>query len=389
MARMTYLNLLKCKEKSALEFNFDTLLLPSMYNWIQPYQISSLYNIATSAKYSANVKKKYAAIDEIMTKCGCRKLHAGTNRIAYVPYECKDICFKIAIDNVGMKDNPAEFQNQNVLKPFVTKLTEVHPSGVISTVERVLPIMSIEEFESIAPDIFDMLVNKILGKYIMEDIGTKYFMNYGIRPGWGPVLLDFPYLFELDGARLYCNDMMSGYPCGGQIDYDPGFNTLLCTKCGKLYNAKSLAKSFSDNKIQIIKRGVNLKMRSVIMRGNEEVRVYDGGTNNITVKNEKQSNSVMSSGKIIRNGNNQQRNNNSNNKPQDNQKKQQEQREKEQEYTPTKERLKELGLEAVHETKEIQPPELSVIPAEQEVQSEKKEDIPVEEKSTGNVMSMY
>ena len=30
-------------------------------------------------------------------------------------------------------------------------------------------------------------------------------MNYGLREGFGPVLLDYPYVFELDGRKLICN----------------------------------------------------------------------------------------------------------------------------------------------------------------------------------------
>ena len=35
----------------------------------------------------------------------------------------------------------------------------------------------------------------------MADIGTNFFMNWGIRPGFGPVLLDYPYVYELDGNK--------------------------------------------------------------------------------------------------------------------------------------------------------------------------------------------
>ena len=79
-----------------------------------------------------------------------------------------------------------------------------------------------------------MIANKFIGKYVLEDIGTIWFKNWGIRPGFGPVLLDYPYLFEVDIRDLYCYDMTPlGLPCGGQIDYDAGFNILICTKCGK------------------------------------------------------------------------------------------------------------------------------------------------------------
>ena len=55
----------------------------------------------------------------------------------------------------------------------------ISPCGTVGFAERVLPIKNKKEFKEIAPDVFEILVNKILGKYVMEDVGTKYFMNYG------------------------------------------------------------------------------------------------------------------------------------------------------------------------------------------------------------------
>ena len=42
-------------------------------------------------------------------------------------------------------------------------------------------------------------------RYIMDDVGTLKFMNYGIRRGWGPVILDYAKTFKLDGNKLICN----------------------------------------------------------------------------------------------------------------------------------------------------------------------------------------
>lgn len=113
--------------------------------------------------------------------------------------------------------------------------------------------MSKEEFISVSDDIFDILNLKILGKYILEDVGTNFFMNWGLRLGFGPVLLDFPYVFELDGSKLYCNklDLTTGEKCNGLIDYDVGFNKLVCTKCGKVYFATELKKDISNKIISI------------------------------------------------------------------------------------------------------------------------------------------
>ena len=95
---------------------------------------------------------------------------------------------KVAYDDIGLGDNPREFINQQYLKPFCTKVFEVSQNGVLAIVERVNPITNREEFLSVAEDVFTLLTEYIIGEYVMDDIGTKYFMNYGLRKGFGPVL---------------------------------------------------------------------------------------------------------------------------------------------------------------------------------------------------------
>ena len=251
MARVDFIDILYSKNKSALEFNFDTLFANPILCYLTQQDISALYYIATSLKYSGDINLKYREIDKIMTSRGFKKFAAGTNRVVYSFLEDQSFVMKVAVDKVGLKDNPAEYYNQHLLKPFVTKAFDVSPCGTVGLFERVMPISRIQEFESVADDIFDIITQKIIGKYVVDDIGTKYFMNWGIRRNVSPVLLDYPYVFELDGNKLYCNkhDMTTGVYCGGVIDYDAGFNTLVCTKCGKEYKAKELEANKKENLI--------------------------------------------------------------------------------------------------------------------------------------------
>ena len=251
MARVNLIDILYSKNKSALEFNFDLLFANPIACYLSQSDISALYNIATSLKYSANINLKYREIDRIMTSRGFKKFVSGTNRVAYSFLEDQSIIMKVALDRVGLNDNPAEFKNQHYFKPFVTKVFEVSPCGTVGLFERVMPITRIQEFESIADDVFDIITEKIIGKYVVDDIGTKYFMNWGVRASVSPCLLDFPYVFELDGNKLFCNkkDMTTGIVCGGLIDYNDGFNTLVCTKCGKEYKAKELETNKKENLI--------------------------------------------------------------------------------------------------------------------------------------------
>jgi len=165
------------------EFNFDRLTGPPLYSLFYQHEIDSLYNIATSVRYSGNIHKKYKAIDDIMKPRGFVKLSAGTNRICYRFQEDSSFVSKVAIDAIGINDNPSEFRNQFIFKPFVTKIFETDPSGVISTVERVKPIISREEYLSIASDVYSLITEWFIGEYILADIGSKFFMNVGLRKG--------------------------------------------------------------------------------------------------------------------------------------------------------------------------------------------------------------
>ena len=275
MAKADLLSILYSKEKSPLEFKFDSMWIPSMYNFLTPQDIAELHYLASSAKFSSKIDYKYKEIDRIMNNRGFRKFHCGTNRIVYSYLEDQSFLVKIALDKVGLTDNPAEYRNQFLLKPFVTKVFEVSPCGTVATVERVEPITSRQEFMSVAEDIFDLMNQCIIGKYVLEDVGTNYFMNWGLRKGFGAVLLDYTYVYELDGNKLFCNkvDPITREVCNGVIDYDSGFNNLICSKCGKRYLAKSLEQSVRD-KLIILKDEGEIEMKIKLQRGNETVAVF-------------------------------------------------------------------------------------------------------------------
>lgn len=257
------LNKMKGRTMSPDDFNFEMLQAPPLYSLLTPNDIAQLHKLATSFRYAAKPLERMQGIDNILRARGFRKLTGGTNRVVYSFLENDSIVLKVATDNVGVKDNPREFINQMYYKPFVTKVFEVSPCGTVGLFERVIPITSREEFLSVAPDVFDVISNWFIGEYVMDDIGSNYFLNWGIRKGFGPVLLDFPYSYKLDGNKLYCNAPLSNDPtqvCGGVIDYDDGFNTLRCTKCGVKYKALELKKAV-ENKTVIQKGGkTNMKV---------------------------------------------------------------------------------------------------------------------------------
>ena len=231
-----------------LTFKFDQLTGPMIYCMLPEQVIMHMYQYAVDPKYSKSLREKINHYDEVLQPFGFRRFAAGTNRAVYRFYENTTICLKVALDKVGIEANQLEFRNQNFLKPFVAKCFNIDRTGVVAIYERVLPIRSRQEFIEVASDIFDVITNRFIGKYVLEDIGTKYFKNWGIREGFGPVLLDYPYAFEIDINGLFCNNMVNGIPvpCGGEIDYDAGYNYLYCMKCGKRHRARDIGKAIES-----------------------------------------------------------------------------------------------------------------------------------------------
>jgi hypothetical protein len=251
------LNKMKGKMMTPAEFNFDAMQAPPLYSLLTPTDIGDLHKLATSIRYAGNPLLRFDQINQIMNRRGFKKMTGGTNRLIYRFLEDNSIIVKVASDAVGVGDSPREYINQQIFKPFVTKVFEVSPCGTVGLFERVMPITSREEFLSIAPDVFEAISNIFTGEYVMDDIGTDYFLNWGVRIGFGPVLLDFPYAYKLDGNKLFCNIPEvnnPGHTCGGVIDYDAGYNHLRCTKCGVIYKAKELEDTVK-NKTVLVKGG--------------------------------------------------------------------------------------------------------------------------------------
>lgn len=273
--RSFILDRVKSRTTSIEEFNFDQLAAPPLKALLSPTDIGDLQYIATSVKLSAKPEQKYKYIDEIMKRRGFVKFGAGTNRTVYRFLEDQSFLAKIAYDSVGMGDNPAEFHNQQFLKPFVPKTFEIDPSGVIALAERVNPITSREEFYSVADDVFTLIDEFLVGEYVLADIGSNFFMNYGIRKNFGVVLLDYTYCYPLDGNKLYCNKPDPAQPsgkCEGEIDYDAGFNHLYCKRCGAMYKAKELAAKVTKQEI-VRKRQGDIKMKIRVKGGSKNLNM--------------------------------------------------------------------------------------------------------------------
>lgn len=279
MARNDIIARLYARKGSALDFNFDALQAPPLASLIPIRDIEYMNKLVTSIKYTSKMSYKESEIKKVMNYYGFVRYASGTHRVVYRHLDIPTIITKISLNKTSLGDNIREMHNQQYLKPFCTKVFDVYPTGVIGLFERVEPFQSREEFASVAGDIFDFINTKIIGKYVVDDIGTSSFMNYGIRKAgpysnisFGPVLLDFTEVFPLDGAKLYCNkvDPNTGIICGGTLDYDEGFNLIRCNKCGKIYEARELQRSIENH--EVIKKGKAENMEMIIRRGDTVVR---------------------------------------------------------------------------------------------------------------------
>ena len=279
MARNDIIAKLYAKKGSALDFNYDALQAPPLTSLIPIRDIEYMNKLVTSVKYNSKMAYKESEIKKVMNYYGFIRYACGTHRVVYRHLDIPTIITKISLNKTSLGDNIREMHNQQYLKPFCTKVFDVYPTGVIGLFERVEPFQSRDEFISVAGDIFDFINTKILGKYVVDDIGTSSFMNYGIRKAgpysnvsFGPVLVDFTEVFPLDGAKLFCNkiDQNTGIVCGGTLDYDDGFNLIRCNRCGKIYEARELQQSIENN--EVIKKGRTENMEMVIKRGNTIIR---------------------------------------------------------------------------------------------------------------------
>ena len=284
---------------------YDNLKVNPLLSYFSMDDINQINQISSSVRLNNNPREKYRLIEEIMKKRGFRLIGGGTNRRTYTCDYDNRIVAKVGTDKVGFSNNLREFVNQDVLKPFCCKIFEVSPCGTLAIIESVYPIKTIEEFQSVGEDIFNVLYFKIRNKDIaMEDIGFRSYKNWGIRDNFGPVLLDYPTMYVADPKKCFCTQKDAyGRYCNHPLDYDEGFDNIVCTKCGHRYLSKFISKKNGDNIAELIyaagnrfnkKKGECKMIISVTNRNGERVvKNLDNGKSDY-VKHQPIQNPVMS-----------------------------------------------------------------------------------------------
>lgn len=278
---------------------FDNYTVNPLLSYFTLQDVAYLHKLAMSPGLNCNVKEKYRLIGELMEARGFKLIGGGTNRRAYECIYDDRIVAKVATDQVGFTSNLRELVNQNVLKPFCCKIFDVTPCGTLAIIEKIVPIKSVQEFQKYAQDIYDILYFKIRNNDIgIEDIGTRSMKNWGYRNGFGPVLLDYPTMYVLDPSKRFCRDVVNGQICGGTLDYDEGFNMIVCSECGRTHFARTLAKKDGENISKLLqavgyqqkteKEQISMKFKVVNLETGEVESVREvGGKSNYANPNSK------------------------------------------------------------------------------------------------------
>lgn len=187
--------------------------------------LEELYRVCTNPVISDN-NLKVSAMLELLNKYNVDyvELGPGTNRLAVL---IDNYVFKIALDKWGMRDNLNEFTVSQELQPYVVKTYETNE--LISVCEYVT-LISREEFEE-QKDVIRGILSILAESYLLGDVGTvsKNFCNWGYRDNGELVILDFAYIYRVQGDELLCSKDQS------ILEYDENFHNLRCPTCGKKY----------------------------------------------------------------------------------------------------------------------------------------------------------
>lgn len=270
-----------------LERAFDDLQGPMVEDLFDAETIKSIKLAVTNPKIKF-FKDKFKILAGILNPLGYILAHAGTNRVVFQPQFDDSFVVKIGLDIAGRTNNPNEIVNQKYLKPFVCKCFDTTDDGVIGTFERVVPIENLNQLWSVREDIFDIM-RAITKRFIIDDFGTEAFKNWGVRKGFGPVLLDYADMYILDKDTAYCRkpiDWHSTAVCGGELGYTPGYNKIMCKKCGGIGKAKQY-KGKEKLSVYVPSRGIDMGIRCTIKVGGKTVfSTEEGFTNQINENKE-------------------------------------------------------------------------------------------------------
>lgn len=221
--------------RTQAEIDFESLKGPTVDFLLNSEEIKEIDKLTKKSNWK--FKQKFEVLDSIFKPKGYTRSHCGTNRVVYIPQWDNSFVVKVALDRAAKTNMPNELLNQKYLKPFVCKCFDIDHYDNIGVYERVIPILNLDQFWEIRKEVYD-IVQKLIKRFVIDDFGTKVFKNWGVRSGFGPVLLDYADMYLIDPETLYCKSIIdfndsTSKCCGGRIGYTEGYNSLICLDCGK------------------------------------------------------------------------------------------------------------------------------------------------------------
>lgn len=194
-------------------------------------------------------------------------LGSGTNRMAVL---IEGYAVKIALDKDGMIDNRREMLYSKQLQPYVVKVYESTPNGLIAVTEFV-EIFTLAEYHEHQDDMREIL-SIISKQFLIGDVGItgKNYVNWGTRNDGTICILDFAYIYSVQ-YRIFscaCSD-------DSLLQYDKNFVNLNCPICGRKYTfgevRRKITKAQQEKEIGDIRRvGYNITNSEEIVELNPE-----------------------------------------------------------------------------------------------------------------------
>ena len=192
-----------------------------------------------------NLLTKYIGKDKFTS------LGSGTNRFGIL---IDGYAVKFALDGDGMIDNRREFLYSQDLYPYVVKVYEAFPNGLVAVTEYV-EIFNIEAFYKYENKMKEIL-SDIANNYLVGDVGVtgKNYVNWGIRHSGiddDICILDFAYIYNVKFNVSRCS-------CGHFLQYDDKYVNFECPSCGKKYTfgevRRKISRKDQENEIGDIRR---------------------------------------------------------------------------------------------------------------------------------------
>lgn len=219
-----------------------------------------------------NIEKGYLIIDYLKSVgLNFSPLGSGTNRMAIL---LDGYAIKIALDKDGMIDNRREMLYTKDLQPYVIKVYECTPSGLIAVTEYVSAFTDKADLLSRYVIKAREILNNISQYYLVGDVGIteKNYGNWGIRKTDGSLcILDYAYIYSVRYTVFSCTNEDCENP-NSLLQYDNNFVNLICPSCGTKYSFAQLRQRIT-RKQQEEEIGDIRRLGYNITKDNEEVEI--------------------------------------------------------------------------------------------------------------------